>query len=175
MNAAHDVKKQAQHVAQDVRRQLAEGRAAKVMLENQQQMLSVLREQHGELQLLRRDLGRQKSSGGLPWGLILLVGAGYALYRTNPGVQEKIQGLLSRADLGPKGNLSRAGDAMKGAVDDLSQGQSPSDNFGKVAGEVQRAGEKVVDTAGDKLDDAREQARRAADDVKREPSGRGLA
>ena len=176
MNAAHDVKKQAQHVAQDVRRQLVEGRAAKAMQETQQQMLSALREQHEELRLLRTDLGRrQKSGGGFPWGLILLVGAGYALYRSNPGVRDQIKGLLNRADPGVQGNLSRAGDAAKSAVDDLRDGRNPGDNFGKVAGEVHRAGEKVVDGAKDKLDDARDQAREIVDDVKRESGNKGMA
>lgn len=168
MNALDNVKDHAREAASMTRRRLAEGQVEEKLHQTQEQMLAVLREQQQELQSLRKDLSRpQKSSGGFPWALILLAGAGYALYRSNPAVREKIQGLLNRADPGLQGNMTRAGDAVEGAASDLGQGQNPSDNLGKVAGETQRAGEKMIDHAKATLDAAQDQARNAADDVTR--------
>lgn len=179
MNAVHDVKKQAQHAADEARRVLAEGRAARVAHETQKAVLAALHEQTAEIQGLRKDLAKRRAGGGFPWGLLLLAGAGFALYRTTPGIRDQIQGLLKRVDPGVSGNLARAGDAVKGAVDNLNQDQNPGGNLGKAAGEAQRAGEKMVDRVKDNVQDAvqgaRDQAREIVDDVQRDATTKGMA
>jgi hypothetical protein len=174
MTGLDEMKHSAKRATEDARHALSEGHLVKAMQRNHEQMLSTLREHQKELGSLRRDVRRQKSGGGFPWGLILLAGAGYTLYRSNPGVRQQVNGLLGRFDPGLQGNLTRAGDAVKDAVGDLAQGKNPSDAFQRTAGEVKRAGEKAVDGAKDTWDDVKDGARRAADDLKSN-QGRGTA
>ncbi|WP_309572865.1 hypothetical protein [Deinococcus sp.] len=159
MTSLNDLKSQALQAADDARRHLADAHSEKKLHQAQSELLGLLEEQQQELKELRRDLKRQKSGGGFPWGLVLLAGAGYALYRTNASVRDRVNGLLGQIDPGIKGNLSRAGDAVKDAVHDVSAGKSPADAVQRAAGEGKRAGEKAVDSAKDI-------ARQTADDVK---------
>ena len=88
--------------------------------------------------------------GGIPWTLLLLVGGGVYAWRT-PAVRDQLQGLLKRLDPGPEGNLTRAADAAKGAVDDVMHGKSPADTAGRATGELGRAAEKTATTVQDDL------------------------
>ncbi|WP_102127807.1 hypothetical protein [Deinococcus planocerae] len=141
--ARHEMEEQ---VSKAVMKQHAEMAAA---LTKQQKEVQSLQ---GEVSLLTAALKKQKSSGGgFPWGLVLLVGGGYALYRSNPTVKEQIDGLIKRVNPGPEGNLARAGDAVKSAASDVMQGQSPGASVRAAGGEVQRGGEKLVAEIKDDL------------------------
>ena len=98
--------------------------------------------------------------------LALLVGGAYALYRTNSGIRDQIDGLLGRVDPGIKGNLSRAADAVKDAASDVMDGKSPVDAAKRAGGELQRAGEKALDGAKDTAADVKQDAQAKAKDLK---------
>jgi hypothetical protein len=112
------------------------------------------------------DLANQRRGGGFPWLLILVAGAGYALYRANPGLLDQVRNLLGQAGPGAEGNLKRAGADLKGAVQDGLDGDDPRGSLKSAAGELKRAGEKTVDTAADKLSDLKRDAERKIDDLK---------
>ncbi|CAM3749002.1 hypothetical protein, partial [Deinococcus frigens] len=151
-----------------------EGRAAieasKAFVKQQQKMSALLADQQKDLKDIRQELQKvrkqRSSGGGFPWMLVLLAGGAYALYRSNPGVRDQIDGLLVRVDPGVKGNLARAGDAVKGAASDLLDGQSPSDAVKRAGGELQRAGEKAVDAARDAAADLKQDAQVKAKDLR---------
>lgn len=159
MHALENLKTQVIQTADDARHHVANARIEKKMQHSHDELLGLLKDQQRELKNVRRDLKRQKSGGGFPWSLVLLVGAGYALYRTNPSVRDRVQSLLDRIDPGMKGNVTRMGDAVKDAASDLSHGRNPTDAVQRAAGEGKRAGEKAVDSAKDT-------ARQTAEDVK---------
>ncbi|GGK29821.1 hypothetical protein GCM10008955_24580 [Deinococcus malanensis] len=123
----------------------------KEFAKQQASMVAVLGRQQKELRQVQQDLeelrGKRSSDGGFPWGLILVAGGAYALYRTNPSVRETVQDLLKRVNPGIEGNLTRAGDAVSG----MAQGDSPRSALSTAGGELRRAGEKAVDSAEDKL------------------------
>ena len=150
---------------------MSDGQLTRALQLQHQQTLAALRDHRSELQELRSDLKRQRAGGGFPWGLVLLVGAGYALYRSNPGVRDRLHGLLGQLDPGIQGNLNRAGEAVKDAASDLADGRTPADAFRRTAGEVQRAGEKAVDSARDTWEDVKDGARHAAADVRSRQDG----
>lgn len=99
-----------------------------------------------------KDLGWENHRGGFPWGLLLLVGGGYALYRINPGILDRVRGLLGQADPGVQGNLNRAGEAARGALQAALRGDDPSSSAKAAVGEVKRAGEKVGDALEDRAE-----------------------
>ena len=165
MTPLNDLKAQAQHVAATAQRQLADAHADRTLQRGQAELLALLKDQQHELRRLRHDVARRRS-GGFPWGLLLLVGAGYALYRTTPSVRDRIDSLLGRLDPGIQGNLTRAADAVGDAASDLTQGKNPADAAGRAAGEVQRAGEKTVEGAAETWQELKDTGRQAADDVK---------
>ena len=173
MNALETLKTQSQQARDPARRHLAdthsEKRLQKVLQQSHDQVLSLLKEQQQELNHLRHDLKRHNARGGFPWGLVLLIGAGYALYRTTPVVRDQIDGLLRRVNPGVQGNVTRAGDAARDAVSDLKQGKNPTDAVQRAAGETQRAGEKVGDHAAATWHDVKDGIHRATDDVNASP------
>lgn len=144
--------------------------AAKASTKQQAATVAALTRQGAELQNIREELAglrKQRASGGFPWGLVLLAGGAYALYRSNAGVREQIDGLLKRVSPGLEGNLARAGDAVKDAANAVLDGDSPKDALERLGGEVGRAGEKTVDYTKDTLKDVKRDAESKADDLKR--------
>lgn len=144
--------------------------AAKAFTRQQAVTVAALTKQGAELQNIREELAglrKQRASGGFPWGLVLLAGGAYALYRSNAGVREQIDGLLKRVSPGLEGNLARAGDAVKDATSDVLDGDSPKDALGRLSGEVGRAGEKTVDYTKDTLKDVKRDAESKANELKR--------
>ncbi|CAM3731248.1 YtxH domain-containing protein [Deinococcus saxicola] len=154
-----------------------EGRAAieasKAFVKQQKKMSVLLADQQKDLKDIRQELQKvrkqRSSGGGFPWTLVLLVGGAYALYRSNAGIRDQIDGLLGKVDPGVKGNLARAGDAVKDAASDVMDGKSPVDAAKRVGGELQRAGEKALDgvkgTAADLKQDAQAKAKDLKDDA----------
>ncbi|QLG13361.1 YtxH domain-containing protein (plasmid) [Deinococcus sp. D7000] len=143
---------------------------AKALTKQQAATMAALTKQGAELQNIRQELAglrKQRSSGGFPWGLVLLAGGVYALYRSNTGVRDQINGLLKRVSPGIEGNLARAGDAVKDTASDVLDGDSPKDALGRLGGEVQRAGEKAADHAKDAVKDVKRDAESKADNLKR--------
>lgn len=154
MTTVDNLKKHVQQVAEEARHHMAEAQVARKTQHSQERVLALLEEQQQELKRLRHDLNkRSRSSSSFPWGLLLLAGAGYALYESNAGVREQVQGLLQRINPGVPGNTARAADAVKGAVSDLSHGRSPAQELHRAGGEIQRGGEKAVDQAQNALKD----------------------
>ncbi|OLV19371.1 hypothetical protein [Deinococcus marmoris] len=144
--------------------------ASKAFVKGQKKMTALLAEQQNELRDIRQDLKKlrkqRKSGGGFPWTLVLLAGGAYALYRSNAGIRDQIDGLLGRVDPGIKGNLTRAGDAVKDAASDVMDGKSPVDAAKRAGGELQRAGEKALDGAKDTAADLKQDAQAKAKDLK---------
>jgi len=163
-----DVKDTVQDSAQRL-----EGRAAlsagKAMVREQAKMAAMLMEQQKELKEVSLELKKlrkqRKSGGGFPWTLLLLAGGAYALYRSNAGVRDQIDGLLGKVDPGIKGNLSRAVGAVKDAASDVVDGNSPSDAVKRAGGELQRAGEKAVDGVKTAASEAKQDAQAKAQDM----------
>lgn len=167
-----DVKGTVQNTVQNSAGRL-ESRAAleagKAFVKQQQKITALLADQQKELKEIRQELqrvGKQRGGGGFPWTLLLLAGGAYALYRTNPGVRDQIDGLLGKVDPGIKGNLTRAGGAVKDAASDMLDGKSPNDAVKRAGGELQRAGEKAVDGAKDAAADLKQDAQAKAKDMK---------
>lgn len=173
MNALESLKRQVQNATEDVTHLAVSRDAEHKLLNNQKQVLALLGDVQQELRHLRRDVSR-RSGGGFPWGLVIVAGAAYALYRSTPAVRDRVHDLLGTIDPGLQGNLKRAADAAKDAVHDVAQGDSPTDAVRRAAGEVKRAGEKAADGAGEAWQDAKDSARQAADDMKNSTS-RGIA
>lgn len=150
--------------AKEARRQAeseASGQAIKAAVKSQAQVIELLTAQQVELTALRQDvarLGRARAGGGFPWGLLLLAGGAYALYRFSPAVHHRVNSLLGQADPGVEGNLNRAKDAAKDVVEDVRGGQHPGDALQRVGGELHRAGEKTADRLKDGLDELKDEA-----------------
>jgi hypothetical protein len=144
--------------------------AGKAVARQQARTADLLASQDKELKAIRReleDVRKKMSSGGFPWGLLLLAGGAYFLYRRNAGVREQVDGLLQRINPGIEGNLVRAKDAVKDAASDLSRGDSPRDALDRLGGEVQRAGEKTVDHLRDTAGDLKKDAQAKVDEVRK--------
>lgn len=101
-----------------------------------------------ELRAQVKVLGRRRG-GGFPLFPLLLVGGAVYLYRRGGNFKEQVDGLLDRINPGIKGNLARAGDAAKSAVQAVMQGEDPRPAAGDAVGELKRAGEKGVEQAQD--------------------------
>lgn len=170
MNKSSDSMTQTRQAVKDASHLLLDTKVIKTLQQGHEHLQSALKEQQHELKLLRKEVRRSRS-GGFPWGLVLLAGAGYALYRSNPDVRQRIDGLLKQVNPGVQGNLARAGEAAKDAVSDLAQGQSPAANLHRVGGELGRAGEKKMDQVQDSAAKLQADARRAADDVRSDLKG----
>lgn len=129
----------------------AESRANQVYAEQQAAVVDLLAQHQKAIQQLQQDLVEMHKTrapgGGFPWSFLLLAGGAYALYRMNPTVQEKVQGLYQRVNPGIQGNLTRAADAVSGVV----KGENPDTALETAGGEVKRAGEKAADQVADKL------------------------
>ncbi|MGY2895638.1 hypothetical protein [Deinococcus sp. UYEF24] len=94
-----------------------------------------------------------RRGGGFPWGLLILAGGAYAAYRFVPALKEQVDKLIGQADPGVEGNLNRAGEAGKNALQAVVHGDDPSSAAKAAVGEVKRAGEKAGDTVNDKAED----------------------
>lgn len=170
---AHDLKHAAQQARTHLEREVAT-QVGKALAKGQAATAATLVGQQKDLHRLEAQverLSQRRSSGGFPWGLLLLAGGAYALYRSNPTVREQVQGLLKRVSPGAEGNLARAGDAARDAVSKVAQGDDPRSAVHAVGGELKRAGEKSLDHAQDKARDMQRDADRmkntAQDDLKR--------
>lgn len=168
---AHDLK----HAAHDAREHLQHevtAFAGKAEVKRQAELATTVARQQKELHRLEAQVERlsrrSTSGGGFPWGLVLLAGGVYALYRSNPSFRDQLQGLLRRVNPGVEGNLARAGDAAKDAVSRVAQGENPGDAMRTAGGELRRAGEKTVDQAQDRAQDLKRDVNRAVDDARDE-------
>jgi hypothetical protein len=151
--------------AKEARRQTedeASGQAIKAAVKGQAQVIELLTAQQVELTALRQDvarLSRARAKGGFPWGLLLLAGGAYALYRFSPAVHQRVNSLLGQVDPGVEGHLNRAKDAAKDGLADLRDGRHPGDALQRMGGEVQRAGEQTADRLKDGLDELKDDAK----------------
>lgn len=176
-DTVHDTVHDLKHSAQQAGRHLEDrglAQAARALAREQATTTALLARQHKELQQLRRDveaLRKQNRGGGFPWGLVLLAGGAYALYRSNSSVRDQVQGLFQRLDPGLQGNLTRAGDAVKDAVSSVVQGENPKADLQAAGGELKRAGEKAVDGAKDKAQELKKDAQKGAQDLQRDAQG----
>jgi hypothetical protein len=165
MTSMSEMMQQAKQSAKDARIQMEQegtAQAIKAAVRGQAQLMVLLKEQQEEVKGLRQDvarLARNRSRGGMPWRLLVLAGSAYALYRFNPTVQERVNTLLGQADPGIKGNMARAGQAAGEAAEHLKRGESPKDAIHQVGGEMRRAGEKTMDTASDRLENLKTDAK----------------
>jgi hypothetical protein len=170
---AHDLKQAAQQARTHLEREVT-AQVGKALAKGQAATAATLAAQQKDLHRLEAQverLGQRRSGGGFPWGLLLLAGGAYALYRSNPTVREQVQGLMKRVNPGPEGNLARAGDAAKDAVSKVTQGENPRNAVQAAGGELGRAGEKSLDHAQDRAQDLKRDAGgmtdAAQDDLKR--------
>lgn len=161
MKTPHNILGNLQDAAHQVRLGL-EHEVSRTLLKQHAAIEARLAQQQKDLQRLRSEvavLRQQRSSGGgFPWGLLLLAGAGYGaytLYRRNPQVREQVQTLLKRADPGVEGNVTRAGDAVRDAVSNVTQGQPAGPALQRAGGELQRGAEKAVENLKNDLQDGR--------------------
>ncbi|MFB9994730.1 hypothetical protein ACFFLM_22495 [Deinococcus oregonensis] len=151
--------------AQEARRQTeyqASGQAIKAAVKGQAQVIELLAAQQVELTALRQDvarLSRTHAKGGFPWGLLLLAGGTYALYRFSPAVHQRVNSVLGQADPSVESNLNRAKNAANDGVEDLREGRHPGDALERVGGELHRASEKTADRLKGGLDELKDEAK----------------
>ncbi|MBI0446646.1 MULTISPECIES: YtxH domain-containing protein [Deinococcus] len=146
-------------------------RLVKESLKKQAQLEATVTRQQADIARLDaqvKHLQRARSSGMSPWTLLLAAGGLYALYRTNPTFRNRVQRLVHQVFPGVEGNLARAADAAKDAVQDLAQGEDPRSALRDAGRELRHAGEKVADRASDKVQDLKEQAQDTVQSAKRD-------
>lgn len=163
---AHDLKHAAQQARTQLEREVAT-QVGKALAKGQAATTAALAGQQKDLHRLEAQverLSQRRSGGGFPWGLLLLAGGAYALYRSNPTVREQVEGLMKRVNPGPEGNLARAGDAAKNAVSKMTQGDDPHSAAQAAGGELRRAAEKTLDHAQDRAQDLKRDAEHTQDD-----------
>lgn len=165
----HDLQDTVHNAQNHLQHRLAAG-AAKGALKTQAHLTATVARQQKDIHRLEAQVERlrHERSGGFPWGLVLVAGGVYALYRTNPGFRDQAQRLVKRFIPGVEGNLARAADAAKDAAHDLVNGNDPRDALRDAGKELRHAGEKAADQAGDKLRDLKHQAQDGAQDLKRD-------
>lgn len=156
----------AQEWTDDLKERAAKQAAAR-MTAHEAKMDKALAEQGREIRQLRgqvKGLMKARRGGGFPWFPLLLVGGGVYLYRMSPGFKEQVNGLLDRINPDLRGNLARAGDAARDAVQAVMQGEDPRPAAGNALGELKQAGQKGLERASD-----------MAEAVKRGHEGQGTA
>jgi len=154
-----DAAKTAQQTLKDDKVSVALAAKVTKQLAQQDQRLDTLEKRVKDL------AWENRRGGGFPWALVLLVGGIYAVYRVKPDLFDKVKGLLGQADPGTKGNLNRAGAAVKDAAQSVVHGNDPSSAVKAAGEEVKRTGEKTVDAAQDKFNDLKDNVHRKADDL----------
>ncbi|ACO48221.1 DUF3618 domain-containing protein [Deinococcus deserti] len=83
------------------------------------ELLSYAKEQGRQLEAIRKRAGHlpsNQTSVHVPWSLFLLAGGAYALYRRNPSVQQRVQGIADRIPPGARNNLTQTARAAKDAI-----------------------------------------------------------
>jgi hypothetical protein len=152
------------------RRQQKEERMAKVDTAVAAEVTKLLAKQEKhlrdiDLQLDALTRAQRRSRGGFPWGLVLLGAGGYYLYR-NEGARAKAMDAVQNLNPGVKGNLERAGSALRSGVEAVRSGENPKTALTNAAQELRQGATKAVSNATEEVKDAGETAREGLSDLK---------